>query len=86
MSEIILTCKLIIDSFDGEHETTSDLDRVGSVSDAIKTGFGDGSGKNGGSGGAVTGLLIGRTGNILYKKALYFKKPFDFWVHSNTRH
>ena len=72
MSEIILTCKLIIDSFDGEHETTSDLDRVGSVSDAIKTGFGDGSSKNGRSGGAVTGLLIGRTGNILYKKALHF--------------
>ena len=62
---IVHTCKLIIDCFDGQHQSSSDLYRVGSVGDAIKSGLGDGTGQNGGGCGPVTRLLIGGTGNIL---------------------
>lgn len=56
-----------IDSLHSCHETPPDLNGVGAMGDPVESGLGDGPGQNGGSGGAVTGLLVGVVGHILHQ-------------------
>lgn len=57
--------ELCNDDFDGVHDSTTDLDSVSALTNALESLFGDGSGENCGAGGSVSSLLISLVGDIL---------------------
>lgn len=59
--------QLLDDRFYSEHDSTADLHRVGAFAYCVKALFGNGACQHSGSGGAISGLLVGVVGHVLHQ-------------------
>lgn len=79
--------KVLNNLLDGEGDTSSKIHGVHSGSDRFASFLEDGSSQNGGSGGTITSLIIGLTGNLLNKSSsqiFHFVGEFDGLGNGNS--